>query len=246
MGDFWEELQRPAPATACVGGVEIGRGSRVRLRPRAGRDPWDSALAGRAAVVHAIEEDLEGGVHVVVVVEDDPGSQRFFFAPDELEAVAQRRVLVAGIGNVFFGDDGFGCEVARRLAGAVLPAGVDVVDFGIRGMDLAYALASYDAVVLVDAAPRGEAPGTLSLVEPKLDAGEPAIETHAMDPVRVLRLARELGRVPPTLLLACEPARADSEDVVVELSPPVRAAVDEAVQLLRPLLEELLQEGEPR
>jgi hydrogenase maturation protease len=120
-----------------------------------------------------------------------------------------------------------------------------VADFGIRGMDLAYALQTdYDAVVFVDTAPRGEAPGTLSVIEPELDPGEVVIDTHGMDPVRVLGLARALGRVPPrVLVVACEPERIvhgeHDEDLVDELSAPVAAAVDEAVQLVAELAAEL-------
>ena len=186
----------------------------MRLLPREGGDIFDLALAGRTAVVEAVEEDLEGGVHLAVTLDDDPGrdlgearflGHRFFFRPDEVELLggaedvdaATPRILVAGIGNIFLGDDGFGVAVAGRLVGSELPEGVDVADFGIRGMDLAYALqAGYEAVVFVDAASRGEQPGTISVIEPELDDGEVAIDTHGMDPVRVLGLARALGRVP--------------------------------------------------
>ena len=158
-----------------------------------------------------------------------------------------RRVVVAGVGNVFLGDDGFGVEVAQRLARRRLPPAVDVSDFGIRGMDLAYALQSYEAVVFVDAAPRGEAPGTISVVEPELDLEEVAIDTHGMDPVRVLGLAHALGRVPPrVLVVACEPERVvdgqHDEDLVGELSAPVRAAVEAAVPVVESLVAELAAE----
>ena len=156
----------------------------------------------------------------------------------------QRRVLVAGIGNVFLGDDGFGVAVADRLSRRELSAGVHVEDFGIRGLDLAYALADYEVVLLVDASPRGEPPGTLYVIEPDLDEGECAgPDAHGMDPARVLALARELGDVPSrVLIVGCEPASApawDDEDVVAELSEPVRAAVDRAVRLVESLIEDL-------
>ena len=245
--------------------TELRRGSRVRLVPRAGGDIFDIALAGRTAVVEAIEEDLEGNRQVAVTLDDDPGrdlgearflGHRFFFRPDEVEPLAdaaepetrEPRILVAGIGNVFLGDDGFGVAVARRLAPRPLPPGVEVADFGIRGMDLAYTLqADYDAVVFVDTAPRGEPPGTLSVIEPELDPGEVVIDTHGMDPVRVLGLARALGRVPPrVLVVACEPERIvhgeHDEDLVDELSPAVREAVEQAVPLVESLVAELAAE----
>ncbi len=107
------------------------------------------------------------------------------------------RILVAGIGNIFWGDDAFGVEVVRRLAERPLPPGVRVVDFGIRAMDLTYALLEpYEAVILVDAMPRGQAPGTLYVLEPTLETAQPAnvsIEVHDMNPVKVLRLAQSLG-----------------------------------------------------
>src|SRR5437764_14946293 len=161
-----------------------------------------------------------------------------------------QRILVAGIGNIFLGDDGFGVAVARRLVQRALPDGVQVVDFGIRGMDLAYALLEdYDAVIVVDAAPRGEKPGSLYLIEPQLDQdGEVALDTHGMDPVKVLALARALGAPPTrTWLVACEPGRLvdgdDYEDVLVELSAPEQAAVEGAVKLVESLVDEMRGTG---
>ena len=254
----WDELQRPAPESIEVGGVELRRGSRVRLHPRAGADVFDIALAGRLAVVEAIEQDMEGSVHLVVTVADDPGrdlgaasqlAHRFFFAPGEVEPLPPRRILVAGIGNVFLGDDGFGVALAERLAARPLPPGVEVVDYGIRGMDLAYALGDgYDAVVLLDAAPTGRAPGSLSVIEPELDAVEPSIDAHGMDPVKVLGLARALGGpLPRTLVVACAPETVMTgaeEDVVAELSEPVAAALDAGVELVESVLEELISAPE--
>src|SRR5262249_22472667 len=114
--------------------------------------------------------------------------------PDD-EPASPPRVLIAGIGNIFLGDDAFGSEVARRMGKHPLPDGVRMVDFGIRGLDLAYALLEdLDATILVDAVPRGGPSGTLYVIEPDPAAGElaaedPVIEAHAMDPVRVLRMA---------------------------------------------------------
>jgi hydrogenase maturation protease len=265
MSDFWREQAKPGPTSAAVGGQTIGRGSLVRLRPKAGGDVFDLALADRLAVVDSIEEDAEGKLHVTVTLEDDPGrdlgamralGHRFFFALDEVEPVdadlqparTRPRVLVAGVGNIFLGDDGFGVEVARRLADTPLPDGVEVRDFGIRGMDLAYALQEdYEAVVFVDAAPRGERPGTVSLVEPELDLDEVELDTHGMHPLRVIALARAMGRVPErVLVVACEPARIvdgeHDEDLVGELSAPVAAAVDDAVALVPSIVGRLLDE----
>ena len=237
--------------------MTLRRGSRVRLNPRPGADVLDRALAGRTAVVDGVEEDMEGGVHVAVMLEDDRGvggrrrpGARFFFRAEEVEPLAgpTRRVLVAGIGNVFMGDDGFGVAVAERLADRELPAGVRVEDFGIRGMDLVFALQDYDVAVFVDATPRGAPPGTLQLIEPQLDAAAVSLDTHGMDPVRVLALARELGPVPERLLVVgCEPAvrmTGDEDEVVVALSEPVAAAVDGAVALVESVLDEL-EEASP-
>jgi hydrogenase maturation protease len=263
---YWEELERPAPDAVTVDGVELRGRSRVRLRPRAGGDVLDLALDGRTAVVEGIDQDLEGNVRLAVVVEDDPGrdlglgrqpGHRFFFAPEEVEPLdddpaseaAAARILVAGIGNVFLGDDGFGVALAARLARRSLPAGVEVVDFGIRGMDLAMAMQEgLEAVVLLDAVPRGGVPGTLYVIEPELDDDEVAPDAHGMNPVQVLALARALGGSPPrTLVVGCEPQTvmsADAEEIVAALSEPVRAALDEAVRLVESVLDELIDEPE--
>ena len=164
------------------------------------------------------------------------------------------RVIVAGIGNVFLGDDGFGVALADRLARRTLPAGVEVADYGIRGMDLAYGIldGGYETVVLLDAMPRGGAPGTLYVVEPEVDDGDAALATHGMDPVSVLGLVRALGGAPPrTLVVGCEPLTrmtGDEPEVVADVSEPVRAALDDAVRLVEELLEDLANERpeEPR
>lgn len=258
----FEELSAPAPRSVTVAGREIGRGSRVVLRPGAGGDIFDRAMAGRLAVIDGIHEDTEGKVHLAVTLEDDPGQDlgaarrpghRFFYSPDEVEPLAEAplpttRILVAGIGNIFLADDGFGVEVARRLSQRRLPAGVEVKDFGIRGMDLVYALGEgYDVAVFVDAVPRGEPPGTLMVIEPELEleSGEVMLDAHGMDPVKVLSLAGRLGPTPErVLVVGCEPKvrmSGDEEDLVGELSEPVAAAVDGAVELVESVLEELLE-----
>ncbi len=256
----WEGLEGRAPRTVEVEGIFVGRGSLVRLRPRTGGDVFDLALAGKTAVVESLQQDMEGNVSLAVVLEDDPGrdlgvarqpGHRFFFAAGEVQPLGPslnpqaRSILVAGIGNVFLADDGFGVEVARRLAQRELPAGVKVTDFGIRGMDLAYELQEdYDAAVLIDAVPRGQPPGTLYVIEPDLLSTDAGLDAHAMDPVRVLGLARTLGTLPPrVLLVGCEPATGmtlDDEELVMALSPPVAAAMDKAVELVESVLEDLL------
>jgi hydrogenase maturation protease len=156
-----------------------------------------------------------------------------------------KRILIAGVGNIFLGDDGFGVEVVRRLAGRELPEGVEVVDFGIRGMDLAYALQDdYEVVIFVDATPRGGEPGTVYLLEPEIEEdGEVSLDTHGMDPVKVIKLSRVLGAKPTrTLVVGCEPqvvvSGEDYDDMLMELSEPVRAAVEEAAKLVESLVEE--------
>jgi hydrogenase maturation protease len=250
----WDAMERPAPASVIVDGVELRPGSRVRLRPRGRADVFDVLLTGRLARLEAIEQTLEEAVHLVVSVDDDPGrdladapmlGHRFFFAPEEVEPLPPERILVAGIGNVFLGDDGFGVALAGRLAERPLPQGVEVVDFGIRGMDLAYALGEgWSAAVLLDAAPTGLPPGTLSVIEPEIAAVEPALDAHGMDPVKVLALAKTLGgTLPRTVIVACAPASVPDpdrdDDIVTELSAPVRAAIDPGIALVESLLREL-------
>jgi hydrogenase maturation protease len=157
------------------------------------------------------------------------------------------RVLVAGIGNIFFGDDAFGCEVAVELAKRALPDGVTVRDFGIRGYDLAYAIMEdYDATILVDASPRGETPGTIYVIEPeinKLDtSGGEAFNAHSMSPVRVLQLVRSLGGQPRKLyVVGCEPGVLESEDGRMGLSERVAAAVEPAVNMVQKLIGDISQ-----
>jgi len=157
--------------------------------------------------------------------------------------MSERRVLVAGIGNVFFGDDGFGVEVARRLCERPQPPGVDVVDFGIRGLDLTYALLDgYAAAVLVDALPRGGVPGTLYVIEPVIEAPEsPSLDTHGMDPTKVLKLASAMGgRLPVLRIVGCEPAPLDEAgEMTMGLSAAAAAAATEAVQVVEALVAEL-------
>jgi hydrogenase maturation protease len=158
-----------------------------------------------------------------------------------------REILVAGIGNIFLGDDAFGVEVARKLALRPLPEGVRVEDFGIRGFDLAFALDTADTILLVDTVMRGEAPGTLYTIEPDLEdpdwesnAGATP-DAHAMGPVQVLRLARQLNVTPGRILLvACEPATFGPENEgAMGLSPMVEAAVDRAVELIESMIARL-------
>ena len=149
-------------------------------------------------------------------------------------------ILIAGIGNIFLGDDAFGSEVARRLELQSWPEGVRVVDFGIRGLDLAYALLDgHDLVLIVDAAPRGASPGTLSVVEPDLsvlDSSEQSptlLDAHTLDPLKILGLARVMGgRWARLLLIACEPADLGGEEGRLGMSDPVRVGVEGAAQMI--------------
>ena len=142
-------------------------------------------------------------------------------------------MLIAGIGNVFLGDDGFGVEVARRLADSqtagLLPDGVDVADYGIRGVHLAYELLDdqYDTLVLVDAVPLGEEPGTVALLDAtdRADAvGAGPVDAHSMSPDVVLRSLKHLGgHVDRVLVVGCQPAVVEER---MGLSEPVAGAVD--------------------
>ncbi len=156
------------------------------------------------------------------------------------------RILVAGVGNLFLGDDGFGPEVARRLAGRPLPDGVRVVDYGIRGAHLAYDLLDgYDALVLVDTVPapvedRPGRPGELRVIEVSAaDLGGGELDAHGMDPVAVLAGLETLGgTLPRTVVVGCQPAGCAEG---IGMSEPVQSAVEPAVQLVRQQLERLLE-----
>jgi hydrogenase maturation protease len=265
----WQLLEDKSPVDSFeIMGVEVRKGDRVKLRPRDGGDIFDIALTGKIAVVESIEQDYEGKLHVCVVVDDDPGrdiglmrqpGHRFFFAASEVEPVPVdeqiteipgKKILIAGVGNIFLADDGFGVEVAGRLANCVFPAGVRIAEFGIRGFDLAYALMEgYETTILVDAYPgdgQGE-PGTLFVVEPdwKELSSPPTqpgfIEPHAMNPLNVLRMATSMGGpLKRVLLVGCVPATLGPEEGRMGLSEPVTAAVDEAVKLVNSLVTRIL------
>ncbi len=152
------------------------------------------------------------------------------------------RVLVAGIGNIFLGDDAFGVEVARKLLARSWPDDVLIKDFGIRGLDLAYAMMEpWDLVILVDAISRGQAPGTLYVVEPEVDDSAPRStpDGHAMTPEKVLELVKSLGgQIPRTLVLGCEPAQFGGEEGCIGLSEIVEASLEEAAQEVERLMTE--------
>ena len=164
------------------------------------------------------------------------------------------RVLVAGIGNIFLSDDGFGVEVVRRLADVALPSDVELVDVGIRGMHLAYQLLDgYEALVLIDAAPRGGQAGDLYLIEPDLalipeDDGS-LLNGHGMEPDAVLSLIKTMARdqaaqvIQRVLVVGCEP---ECIDEGMGLSPPVAAAVDAAVDMVVRVLDTELANTEVR
>jgi len=152
------------------------------------------------------------------------------------------KILVAGIGNIFLGDDGFGVEVVNRLRDQPLDDSVDVVDFGVRGIHLAYSLTDgrYAGAVLVDAVSRGEPPGTLFAIEADPGAIEPSAvpaDAHSLTPDAVLAIVRHLGgSIGRIVIIGCEPATVDE---AMELSAPVAASVDGAIAMVRELVAEL-------
>jgi len=263
----WQLLEDKSPvASVEIRGVSLRRSDRVKLRPKTGGDVFDIALDGQPATIESIEQDYEGHLHVCVVLDVDPGrdigflrqpGHRFFFAASELEPltgtetippVVTKRILIAGIGNIFLADDAFGVEVASRLATRTFPAGVRVADFGIRGFDLAYVLMEgYETTILIDACPGEGQPGTLFLLEPDLQnlnsPGEPQsfVEPHAMNPLNVLRMATNMGgALNRVLLVGCVPATLGPEEGQMGLSEPVAVAVDRAVELVTSLVTRIL------
>jgi hydrogenase maturation protease len=149
-------------------------------------------------------------------------------------------ILVGGIGNMFFGDDGFGVELVRRLRDRALPEAVRVIDFGIRGVDLGYALPDYDAAILVDTVARGRPPGTLYVIEPAL--GErAAIDMHGATPDRVLRWIDPAHAPKMLRIVGCEPATFEASDIGANgLSAPVLAAIEPAIQIIDQLIAQVL------
>jgi len=269
----WGLLEDKAPAGALViAGVEVKPGHRVRLHPGKRGDMLDIALAGKTAMIESLEQDYEGKFHVSVVVDDDPGrdigmmrqpGHRFFFDPEEVEPLPDEganpegelqgpTILIAGIGNIFLGDDAFGVEVAQRLASRKLPSRVKVTDFGIRGFDLAYALLDGpDVTILVDACPRGGTPGTVYVIEPDLnslntpEAEHAALDAHSMNPMNVIRMAKSMGgELKRILLVGCEPETLGPEEGQMGLSAPVAAAVDEAVKVVESIVEKIRRGAE--
>jgi hydrogenase maturation protease len=271
----WRLLEDKAPAGSLnIAGVEVKPGDRVRLHPGKRGDVMDIALAGKTAMIESIEQDYEGKFHVCVVADDDPGrdigimrqpGHRFFFDPEEVEPLSMEQteldakaqtpsILIAGIGNIFLGDDAFGVEVVQRLASRKLPERVKAIDFGIRGFDLAYALLNgSDVTILVDACPRGDKPGSLYVIEPDLNAvnapesEQAAVDAHSMNPMNVIRMANSMGGgLKRILLVGCEPATLGPEEGQMGLSEPVAAAVEEAEKLVQSLVEKIRNEEWPQ
>jgi hydrogenase maturation protease len=161
-------------------------------------------------------------------------------------STSSHKILVAGVGNIFMGDDAFGSEVARRLMKEPWPPEVRVTDFGIRSYDLAYALMDgYDVTILVDAVARQQPPGTVYLIEPDLSQPDHLDETmadaHSMSPVTVLQMLQTFGSSPGRLyLVGCEPANLELEDGEIGLSKIVEASIPRAIELIRTLVDDLL------
>jgi hydrogenase maturation protease len=169
--------------------------------------------------------------------------------------MSQPGILVAGIGNIFLGDDAFGCEVLKELSRRDWPAQVRVVDFGIRGFDLAYAmLEGWAVTIFVDATPRSDEPGTVYTIEIDFDdvevagmGGGAVLETHGMNPMRVLRMVKAMrGEPGKVLLVGCEPETFGPDEGQMGLSPRVQAAVPEAVRIVEVLVYEHLAQVDSR
>ena len=228
----------PESDTVLVGAVEVGRGSRVVLRRgTAGPTPstcsWPAARPPWPAVFHDVDE----GVHLAVTVDDDPGAdlkdshgRYLYFAPDEVEplrsaaerAPAMSRILVACVGNIFRSDDGFGVEVAGRLAGAEVPEGTRIEDFGIRSVHLAYELMEgYDVLrARRHGGPAGRAarlalpdragPGVAPRAARPASFPQGPVDAHDLPPGGVLSLLPDLGgQVGRVLVVGCRPETLD-------------------------------------
>lgn len=155
-------------------------------------------------------------------------------------------ILVACIGNIFQGDDAFGCEVAKVLQSRVPEEDVRIVDYGIRGLDLTYALLDApELTILVDAVSRGAAPGTLYTIEPDLhdlESEAAMVDAHALDPLQVLRAVKSMGgKLGRLLLVGCEPGDLGGEEGRMGLTPPVEAVIVKAAEMVESLIEKELQ-----
>jgi hydrogenase maturation protease len=166
--------------------------------------------------------------------------------------MAKPSILLACIGNIFHGDDAFGVEVAKVLTTRDLPENVKLVDFGIRGFDLAFALVDgYDITIFVDAMQRNEPPGTIFVFKPDLSkiGGEQTnsamVDTHGLNPMKVLSMAKGMGaKFGQLLVVGCEPENLGGEFGAMELSEPVQASIEKAVERIESLITELNDEYE--
>lgn len=165
----------------------------------------------------------------------------------QIETV-RKRVMIAGVGNIFLKDDGFGSAVIKRINAKEFGEEIEIKDFGIGGLKLAYDLMKgYDALILIDASQRGEEPGTLYVLEPEekevesdLEQGGP-IDPHGADPATILRFVKALGAWPGrVIIIACEPDTV--EDFQIGLSKQVNAAVDKAMELVKEIISEVYSE----
>ena len=157
--------------------------------------------------------------------------------------------MIAGVGNMFMKDDGFGGAVIKKMLDKKFPEGVEIKDFGTGGLKMAYDLMKgYDGLILLDASMRGEKPGTLCVIEPDeneinpdLEQGGP-IDPHGADPATVLRFVKSIGSWPAkVLIVACEPETI--EDFEIGLSEPVNAAIDKAVEMVDGIIEEIYEQA---
>jgi hydrogenase maturation protease len=194
-------------------------------------------LAAMAATTSSSHRDRpEGDLGAPMIVND---------VPDPMARRTTKQILVAGIGNAWLRDDGFGPEVAKVLLEGKMPDGVTVLDFGSGGLDLAYeVMRGYDALVLLDVSKQGGEPGTLYVMEPDeesvpgaIDDGD-VINPHGMDPQTMLRFVKSVGAWPgKVVVIACEPA--DVEEMGWGLTDQVKQAVDRAIDLVVETIKEL-------
>lgn len=156
--------------------------------------------------------------------------------------------MIAGVGNMFMQDDGFGSAVIKKMLHKNFPEGVEIKDFGTGGLKLAYDLMrGYDGLILLDASTRGEKPGTLYVIEPNQDDINPdlqqggPIDPHGADPATVLRFVKSIGSWPAkVVIVACEPESVG--DFEIGLSAPVMAAIDKAIEMVDEIVKDIYSE----